>query len=169
MTSPLKLVPLCGFKEEIMDRIYLDHASSMPVDPRVIDFIEPYLIEVGNPLSLYDFGQDAKTAIEESRKKIVDLINAESEKTIIFTGGATEANNIAIRGASFRNIKDGKEVLSSAIDHISVINPIDPKSFSSDLKKFCQLHLQSFKVPVNIYFTNTDHHTSRYKKIRRFQ
>jgi len=114
----------CGFKEEIMERIYLDHASSMPVDQRVIDFIKPYLLEVGNPSSLYEFGQQAKNAIEESRIKIVDLINAESEKTIIFTGGATEANNIAIRGASFRNIKDGKEVLSSAIDHISVINPM---------------------------------------------
>jgi len=118
------LVQLCGFKEEDMDRIYLDHASSMPVDPRVIDFIKPYLIEVGNPSSLYEFGQNARIAIEESRKKIADLINAESEKTIIFTGNATEANNIAIRGTSFRNIKDGKEVLTSAIDHISVINPM---------------------------------------------
>ncbi|MCK4996206.1 MAG: cysteine desulfurase, partial [Thermoplasmatales archaeon] len=83
-----------------------------------------YLIEVGNPSSLYEFGQNARIAIEESRKKIADLINAESEKTIIFTGNATEANNIAIRGTSFRNIKDGKEVLTSAIDHISVINPM---------------------------------------------
>jgi cysteine desulfurase len=114
----------CGFKEENMERIYLDHAASMPVDPKVIDFINPYLQEAGNPSSLYEFGQNAKMAIEEARKKIVDLINAESEKTIIFTGSATESNNIAIRGTSFRNIKDGKEVLSSAIDHISVINPM---------------------------------------------
>ena len=124
MILHLMLVQLCGFKEEDMDRIYLDHASSMPVDPRVIDFIKPYLIEVGNPSSLYEFGQNARIAIEEARKKIVDLINAESEKTIIFTGNATEANNIAIRGTSFRNIKDGKGVLTSAIDHISVINPM---------------------------------------------
>ena len=124
MILHLKLVPLCGFKEVRMEKIYLDHASSMPVDPRVIDFIKPYLIEVGNPSSLYEFGQNARIAIEESRKKIADLINAESEKTIIFTGNATEANNIAIRGTSFRNIKDGKEVLTSAIDHISVINPM---------------------------------------------
>jgi cysteine desulfurase len=118
------LAQLCGFKEEEMDRIYLDHASAMPVDPRVIDFIKPYLLDAGNPSSLYEFGQNAKTTIEEARKKIVDLINAESEKTIIFTGSATEANNLAIRGTSFRNVKDGKEVLSSTIDHISVINPM---------------------------------------------
>jgi len=115
---------LCGFKEVDMERIYLDHASSMPTDQRVLGFIKPHLSHAGNPSSLYEFGQEAKNAIQESRSKIVDLINAESEKTIIFTGGATEANNIAIRGASFRNIKDGKEVLSSAIDHISVINPM---------------------------------------------
>ena len=115
---------LCGFKGADMERIYLDHASSMPVDQRVLNFIKPYLSHAGNPSSLYEFGSEAKEAIEKSRTKIVDFINAESEKTIIFTGSATEANNIAIRGASYRNIKDGKEVLSSTIDHISVINPM---------------------------------------------
>ena len=129
MILHLMLAQLCGFKEEEMDRIYLDHASAMPVDPGVIDFIKPYLLDAGNPSSLYEYGQNAKTTIEEARKKIVDLINAESEKTIIFTGSATEANNLAIRGTSFRNVKDGKEVLSSTIDHISVINPM------KDLKK----------------------------------
>ncbi len=107
-----------------MDRIYLDHASAMPIDTRVFEFAKPYLIDSGNPSSLYEFGQDAKVAIEDSRRKIVDLINAENEKTIIFTGSATESNNIAIRGTAYRNIKEGKEVLSSAIDHISVINPM---------------------------------------------
>jgi len=107
-----------------MEIIYLDHAASMPVDPRVIDFIKPFLNNAGNPSSLYEFGQNSKKAIEEARKNIVDLINAENEKSIIFTGSATEANNIAIRGTALRNIKDGKKVLSSAIEHISVINPM---------------------------------------------
>jgi cysteine desulfurase len=109
---------------KIMERIYLDHASSMPVDSRVIEFAKPFLVESGNPSSLYEFGQQAKVAIEKSRTKIIDLINAENEKTIIFTGSATESNNIAIRGTALRNIKDGKEVISSAIEHISVINPM---------------------------------------------
>jgi len=107
-----------------MEKIFLDHASSMPMDTRVFEFAKPYLMHSGNPSSLYEFGQDAKDAIESSRKKIVDLINGENEKTIIFTGSATESNNIAIRGTSLRNIKEGKEVLSSAIEHISVINPM---------------------------------------------
>lgn len=108
-----------------MERIYLDHASSMPVDPRVLDFAKPYLTEkYGNPSSLYEMGVESKTAIEEARKKLADLINAESEKNIIFTANATESNNLGIRGVAKRNISDGKKVLSSAIEHISVINPM---------------------------------------------
>ena len=108
-----------------MERIYLDHASSMPVDPRVFDFAKPYLLEsFGNPSSLYNVGLESKRAIEDAREKIADLINAESGKTIIFTGGATESNNLAIRGTALRNIRDGKEILASAIEHISVINPM---------------------------------------------
>jgi len=115
----------CGFKEEKMERIYLDHASSMPVDQRILEYAKPYLIEgYGNPSSLYSIGLEAKSAIEDARKKIVDFINAENEKTIIFTGSATESNNLAIRGTALRNIKDGKEVIASAIEHISVINPM---------------------------------------------
>ena len=107
-----------------MEKIYLDHASAMPLDARVFEFAKPYLLDVGNPSALYEFGQSAKEAIENSRKKLVDLINAENEKTIIFTGSATESNNIAIRGVALRNINEGKEILSSAIEHISVINPM---------------------------------------------
>jgi cysteine desulfurase len=80
--------------------------------------------EYGNPSALYSLGLTVKEAIEDARKKIADLINAENERSIIFTGSATEANNLAIRGTALRNIKDGKEVVASAIEHISVINPM---------------------------------------------
>jgi len=115
----------CGFKEENMSRIYLDHASGMPIDSRVFDFAKPYLMnEYGNPASLYSLGLTAKDAIDDARKKIADFINAENERSIIFTGSATEANNLAIRGTALRNIKDGTEVIASVIEHISVINPM---------------------------------------------
>ncbi len=108
-----------------MDRIYLDHASHMPVDQRVLKIAEPFLTrDFGNPSSLYSAGLKAKQAIEESRAKIARFINAENEKSIVFTSGATESNNLAIRGTAFRNQKDGKEVLASAIEHISVLNPM---------------------------------------------
>lgn len=108
-----------------MERIYLDHASSMPVDPRVLDFAIPYFTEeFGNPSSLHAAGLEVKSAIEDARKKIMDFINAENEKSIVFTSGATESNNLAIRGTAVRNIRDGKEIIASAIEHISVINPM---------------------------------------------
>ena len=108
----------------LMEKIYLDHAAAMPIDSRAFEFAKSYLLESGNPSSLYEFGQKSKEAIEEARRKIADLINAESEKTIIFTGSATESNNLAIRGVALRNQNVGKEVLCSAIEHISVINPM---------------------------------------------
>jgi cysteine desulfurase len=112
-------------KEEKMPRIYLDHASSMPVDSRVFDFAKPYLMTShGNPSSLHSVGLEAKRAIEEARSKIAGLINAENENTIIFTGGATEANNLAVKGTALRNITAGKAVVASAIEHMSVLNPM---------------------------------------------
>jgi cysteine desulfurase len=108
-----------------MPRIYLDHTSSMPVDSRVFDFAKPYLMKShGNPSSLHSVGLEARRAIEEARSKIAGLINAESENTIIFTGSATEANNLAVKGTALRNITQGKAVVASAIEHMSVLNPM---------------------------------------------
>ena len=108
-----------------MPRIYLDHASSMPMDERVFEFAKPYLTAShGNPSSLHSVGLEAKRAVEESRKKIAEFIHAENESTIIFTGNATEANNLAIKGAALRNITQGKAIVASAIEHMSVLNPM---------------------------------------------
>jgi cysteine desulfurase len=108
-----------------MPRIYLDYASSMPVDERVFEFAKPYLTAShGNPSSLHSVGLEAKRAVEESRKKIAEFIHAENESTIIFTGNATEANNLAIKGAALRNITQGKAIVASAIEHMSVLNPM---------------------------------------------
>ena len=109
-----------------MRRIYLDHASAMPVDPRVLEFAERYLKDdyFGNPSSLYSVGLEAKRAIEDARKKVAELINAENETRIVFTGGATESNNLAIKGAAHRNIGKGKKVVASVIEHMSVLNPM---------------------------------------------
>jgi len=108
-----------------MKRIYLDHASAMPVDPRVLKFAEKYLQKVfGNPSSLHSVGAEAKQVIDEARKKIASLINAEDENSIIFTSGATESNNLAIKGTALKHIVRGKEAATSAIEHMSVLNPM---------------------------------------------
>jgi cysteine desulfurase len=108
-----------------MKKIYLDHASAMPVDPRVLAFAEPYLKEdFGNPSSQHSAGARASKALEYARSKVAELINAEKETCIVFTSGATEANNLAIRGTALRNQGKGKKLVASAIEHISVINPM---------------------------------------------
>ncbi len=108
-----------------MERIYLDQISAMPIDPRVLDFAMPYLKDsYGNPSSLHAAGLTAKAAVEEARSKVAVLINAEDPTTIVFTCGATEANNLAIKGTALRNIGKGQEVAASAIEHISVLNPM---------------------------------------------
>lgn len=108
-----------------MERIYLDYGSSKPIDPRVLEFARRYLEHnYGNPSSLHSVGLEAKRALEEARAKIAELINGENEKTIIFTGSATEANNLAIKGAALRNTGKGKEIAASTIEHISALNPM---------------------------------------------
>jgi cysteine desulfurase len=108
-----------------MERIYLDYASAMPLDPRVLAFAERYLKEdFGNPFALYSVGLEAKRAVETARKEVAELINAENAARIIFTSSATESNNLAIKGAALRNVGKGKKVIASAIEHMSVLNPM---------------------------------------------
>jgi cysteine desulfurase len=108
-----------------MERIFLDHASVMPVDSRVLELSKPYLMaSLGNPSSLHSAGLEAKKAVENARRKLANLINAEKERNIIFTSGATEANNLGIKGTALRNKGKGKRVAASAIEHMSVLNPM---------------------------------------------
>ena len=102
----------------------MDHTAGKPVDPRVAEAILPYMSSFyGNPSSLHLFGQEARKGLEEARAKIAELINAERKETIIFTSGATESNNMAIKGVAYRNRDRGTRIVTSAIEHMSVINP----------------------------------------------
>ncbi|MFH1582470.1 MAG: cysteine desulfurase NifS [bacterium] len=102
-------------------RIYLDYAATTPMDPRVVKAMAPYFTEkFGNSMSLHGFGQEAKLALEESRKKIADFIGAEAEE-IVFTGSATESNNLAIKGIAFANKDKGKHIITSPIEHPCVM------------------------------------------------
>src|SRR3989344_7276285 len=79
--------------------IYLDYAATTPVDPEVVLAMEPYWRETfANPSSLHRSGQAAIKAVDESRETIARFIGASLPREIIFTGSATEANNLAIRG-----------------------------------------------------------------------
>jgi cysteine desulfurase len=110
-------------KDLTMRKVYLDHAAGKPVDPRVIDAMNPYFgRSYGNPSSLHSFAQEAKRGLEDSRRKIANLINAERSNEVLFTSCATESNNWAIRGVAARSKERGKHVITTSIEHMSVLN-----------------------------------------------
>ncbi len=116
------LAQQCGFKKEIIIMLYLDYQSSKPVDPRVISTMGPYFFNnFGNPLSLHKVGDNATKALEDSRETVAKFINANTDE-IIFTSGATEANNLGIIGYAMRNLKKGNHIIISEIEHISIHN-----------------------------------------------
>jgi cysteine desulfurase len=102
----------------------MDHTAGKPVDPRVVEAMLPFIkLHYGNPASFHKFGQEPRNGLEEARAKVAQLINAERKESIIFTSGATESNNLAIKGFANRNKDRGARVITSSIEHMSVINP----------------------------------------------
>lgn len=101
--------------------IYLDYNATTPIDKEVADeMISIIQNHYGNPSSSYEIGRNSKKAIENARKQVASLINAQPEE-IIFTSCATESNNIAILGIAFANQAKGKHIITSAIEHPAVI------------------------------------------------
>jgi len=106
-----------------MKRVYLDYQSGMPTDPRVIEAMMPYFtVSFGNPSSVHSLSQEAREALEEARSKVAELIGARKKETIVFTSGGTESNNLAIRGVALRNREKGNHIITTKIEHISIIN-----------------------------------------------
>lgn len=104
-------------------RVYMDHAAAAPVDPRVLERMMPYFTErYGNPASLHSAGREPKKALEDARASVARLVNAKRKEEVIFTAGATEASNLGIKGVAMRMKADGNHVVTSAIEHISVLN-----------------------------------------------
>ncbi|MDT8783005.1 MAG: cysteine desulfurase [Candidatus Bathyarchaeota archaeon] len=123
--------------------INLDYAAGKPVDPRVKEAMLPYLEKsFGNPSSLHHLGQEAKTAISHARKQVAELINAEKPENIIFTSGATESNNLAIKGLVNRYKDQGTRILTSKVEHMSIVNPI---------KYLATKGFESIFIPVDKY------------------
>jgi len=102
--------------------VYLDYQSARPVDPRVVEAMQPYFTErFGNPASLHSVGDRATDTLEASRADVAAFLGATPEE-VIFTSGATESNNVALLGYAKRNKRKGDHVVITEVEHISVLN-----------------------------------------------
>ena len=107
-----------------MKRIYLDHNSTTPLHPGVLEAMLPYYKEAfGNPSTIYSFGQETRKATDEAREKVANLIGASPEE-IIFTSGGTEADNVALKGVATALEKKGKHIVTSSIEHHAVLSTL---------------------------------------------
>jgi len=106
-------------------RIYLDHHATTPVDPAVLAAMLPYFSErFGNPSSRqHVFGQEAAQAVADGRARVAALVGASPEE-IIFTSGATESDNLAVRGAARALAPRGRHLVTTAIEHPAVLEPM---------------------------------------------
>ncbi len=123
-----------------MKHIYLDHAATTPVSKDVFDAMQPYFREkYGNPSSIYKLGQEAKSAVEHAREEVADMLGAKPRE-IIFTSGATESNNLALKGVAFywsQNLKKKPHIIISSIEHHSVLDTAEylEKNFGFEVTK----------------------------------
>tara|TARA_E500000178_G_scaffold350403_1_gene409281 strand:+ start:1133 stop:2347 length:1215 start_codon:yes stop_codon:yes gene_type:complete len=105
--------------------IYLDYASTTPVDPAVADKMMECLTtsgKFGNPASRsHVFGWEAESAVEGARAKVANIMGADPRE-IVWTSGATEANNLAIKGCAHFNVRKGKHIITSRIEHKAVLD-----------------------------------------------
>jgi len=105
-----------------VNRVYLDHNATTPVDPRVVDAMLPFLREqYGNPSSLHWFGQRARAAVEEARAAVAALVGTEPGD-IVFTASGSESDNMALRGVAARAKAPRRGIVVSAIEHHAVLN-----------------------------------------------
>ncbi len=105
-----------------MERIYLDHAATTPVKPEVLEAMLPWFTQqYGNPMSIHGEGRQTRKAVEEARAKVAAAIGADPTE-IYFTGCGTESDNWALKGAAFGSVKKGKHIITTAIEHHTVLH-----------------------------------------------
>jgi cysteine desulfurase len=104
--------------------IYMDHHATTPVDPRVLEAMIPYFThDFGNAASRnHPFGWKAEEGVEYAREQVAALVGAKSEKEIVFTSGATESNNLAIKGVAEFYREKGNHIITTRIEHKAVLD-----------------------------------------------
>ena len=102
--------------------IYLDHAGTTPMDPRVFDAMRPYFTELyGNPSSVHTIGQEAKYALDNARERVAEVLGCRSSE-VVFTSGGTEADNAALHGVATALHETGNHLITSGVEHHAVLH-----------------------------------------------
>lgn len=102
--------------------IYLDHAATTPLDRRALDTMLPYYTtEYGNAGSIYTLGRHAMQAIDNAREQVAEILNCRPNE-IIFTGGGSESDNLALKGLAFSSQKNGNHLITTSIEHHAVLH-----------------------------------------------
>jgi cysteine desulfurase NifS len=115
--SPIVMSESAG----LTSRIYLDHNATTPIDPEVMEIVTRCTQEVyGNPSSIHGPGSQAKRALEAARRSVAQLLNCTARR-IIFTGGGSEADNLALKGVAFANKEHSRHIITSSIEHPAVL------------------------------------------------
>ncbi len=105
-----------------MNRVYLDHSATTPVRKEVAEAMLPYFSGMfGNASSIHSFGREARRAIQNARKKIAGIIDADLTE-VVFTSGGTESDNLALMGCAYAKRKGGRHIVTSSIEHSAVLN-----------------------------------------------
>ena len=151
-------------------KIYLDNAATTRVRKEVLDEMNKYFSELyGNPSSqLYELGRKSKEAIENARKTIANFINAE-EREFYFTASGTEADNWAIKGVAFANMKKGKHIITTKVEHHAVLHTceyLEKFGFETtylDVDKYGMIDLEQLKesirpdtILISVMFANNE-------------
>jgi len=106
-----------------MRKVYVDYAATTPVDPRVFEAMKPFFMEsFGNASSVNSSGVRARKAVEEARAKVTGFMNADSAEELIFTGSATESNNLVIKGYTLKHGRAKTHIAVSTVEHDCVLN-----------------------------------------------
>src|SRR5215213_8568072 len=104
--------------------VYMDNHATTRVDPRVLEAMLPYFdTKYGNPNSVHAAGHEARDAVDAARQSIASAVGADASE-IVFTSGATESNNLAIRGVAERERRRGNHLISVTTEHKAVLDPL---------------------------------------------
>lgn len=151
------------------NKIYLDNNSTTKIDDRIVDVMIPFLREhYGNAASPHCMGKEAFEAVSKAREKVADLINTK-EENIIFTSGATESINIALKGIAFQNSSKGKHIITTKTEHKAVLDTCKfledkgfqisylPVDYNGNIKiEFLEDLIQTDTILIAIMYANNE-------------